>query len=47
MIIFQQLINLIKLEAVTNFYKCVPEQNILRTHSVYDQEMEQVKPGNS
>ena len=30
---FQQLINPIKLEAVTNFYKCVAEQNILRTLS--------------
>ena len=27
---FQQLINPIKLEAVTNFYICIAEENILR-----------------
>ena len=30
-IMLQQLINPTKLEAVTNFYICVAEQNILRT----------------
>ena len=34
---FQQLINPIKLAAVTNFYICVAEQNILRTHSFHTQ----------
>ena len=32
-ILFQQLINPIKLEAVTNFFICNAEQNILRTLS--------------
>ena len=30
---FQQLINPVKLEAVTNFYICLAKQNILRTLS--------------
>ena len=34
---FQQIINPIKLEAVTNFYICVAEQNILRTISLRTQ----------
>ena len=32
---FQQLISPIKLEAVTNFSTCLPEQNILRTLSFF------------
>ena len=34
---FQQIINPIKLVAVTNFYICVAEQNILRTISLRTQ----------
>ena len=44
---FQQLINSIKLEAVTNFYKCLAEENILRTlFSIRSQGMEEFKSGN-
>ena len=38
---FQQLIDPIKLEAVTSFFICIAEQNILRTlSSVHNQGME-------